>query len=143
MRRGELSRRRGLVVVQLEAHAVVDLVVLERDVVLEDGVPLLDADLLGPGAALRRDELFQVADRVVLVALHPNLLAEAVVADDLDHFSCSGDGARRRLMSVVVFEAAVGSAAVALRRDARTGCEMRLRRSALLPCRSSDSCSCL
>ena len=40
-------------------------------------------------------------------------------------FSCSGDGARRRLMSVVVFGAAAGSAAVAFRRDARTGCEMR------------------
>ena len=56
MRRGELSRR-GLVVVQLQAHAVVDLVVLERDVIFKNGVPLLDADLLGPGAALRGDEL--------------------------------------------------------------------------------------
>ena len=41
-----------------------DLVVLEGDVVLVDGVPLLDADLLGPRAALRGDQLLQVADRV-------------------------------------------------------------------------------
>ena len=57
MRRGEFVGV-ALVVVQLQAHAVVDLVVLERDVIFKNGVPLLDADLLGPGAALRRDEFF-------------------------------------------------------------------------------------
>ena len=61
---------------------------------------------------------FLVADRVVLVALDADFFAEAVVADDLDHLFLAGDGARRRLMSVVVFGAAGGSAAVALRSDA-------------------------
>ena len=41
-----------LVVVQLQAHAVVDLVVLQRNVVLEDGVPLLNSNLLRARAAL-------------------------------------------------------------------------------------------
>lgn len=40
---------------------------------LVDGVPLLDSDLLWSGADLRGDELLQVADRVVFVALHPYL----------------------------------------------------------------------
>jgi hypothetical protein len=62
------------VVVELEAHAVVDLVVLQGDVVLVDVVPLLDAELLRPRPGLRRDELLQVADGVVLVALDADLL---------------------------------------------------------------------
>jgi hypothetical protein len=36
------------VVVELEAHAVMDLVISQRDVVLVHGVPLLNADLLRP-----------------------------------------------------------------------------------------------
>lgn len=64
-----------LVVVELETHAVVDLVILEGDVVLVDVVPLLDAELLRSRARLRRDELLQVADGVVLVALDADLLA--------------------------------------------------------------------
>lgn len=62
-----------------------NLVVLERDVVLVDGVPLLDADLLRPRAHLRRHELLEVPHRVVLVALDADLLAQAVVQDHLDH----------------------------------------------------------
>ncbi len=42
-----------LVVVQFESHAVVNFVVLERDVVLVNGVPLLDSDLLPLGACER------------------------------------------------------------------------------------------
>ena len=42
------------------------LVVFQCDVVLVHVVPLLDADLLGPGADLRRDELLEVTDGVVL-----------------------------------------------------------------------------
>lgn len=79
------TRPTFLVVVELEAHAVVDLVVAEGDVVLVDGVPLLDADLLGPGARLRRHELLEVADGVVLVALDPHLLPQPVVEHHLDH----------------------------------------------------------
>jgi hypothetical protein len=74
-----------LVVVELEPHPVVDLVVLERDVVLVDVVPLLDADLLGARPRLRRHQLLEVADGVVLVALHPHLLPQAVVQHHLDH----------------------------------------------------------
>ncbi len=37
-----------LLVVELEVHAVVYLVVLQPDVVLEDGVPLLQHDLVPP-----------------------------------------------------------------------------------------------
>ena len=42
------------------------LVILQCDVILVHVVPLLDADLLGPGADLRRDELLEVTDGVVL-----------------------------------------------------------------------------
>jgi hypothetical protein len=72
-------------VVELQVHPVVDLIVLELDVVLEDGVPLLEHDLVPAGARLRRDQLLEVADGVVLVALDPDLLAQAVVHRDLDH----------------------------------------------------------
>ena len=41
-----------LLVVELQVHAVVDLVVLQLDVVLEDGVPLLQDDLVPLGASL-------------------------------------------------------------------------------------------
>ena len=58
-----------------------DLVVVERDVVLVHGVPLLDAQLLGPRAGLRGEELLEVADGVVRVALDADLLAQPVVAD--------------------------------------------------------------
>jgi hypothetical protein len=63
----------------------VDLVVPEGDVVLVDVVPLLDADLLGARARLRRHQLLEVADGVVLVALDAHLLAETVVQHHLDH----------------------------------------------------------
>ncbi|CAK0853480.1 unnamed protein product [Prorocentrum cordatum] len=43
------------VVVQLQAHPVLDLVILQGDVVLVDVVPLLDADLFPASAALGRD----------------------------------------------------------------------------------------
>ena len=74
-----------LVVVEFEAHAVVDLVVAEGDVVLVDVVPLLDADLIGARARLRRHQLLQVSDCVVVVALHPNLLPQPIVQHHLYH----------------------------------------------------------
>lgn len=46
-------------VVKLEVHSVVDFVVLEGDVILEDGVPLLQDDLLPPGASLGCDQFLQ------------------------------------------------------------------------------------
>ena len=75
----------NLVVVELEAHAVVDLVVLEGDVVLVDSVPLLDADLVRSGTRLGRHQLLQVADGVVIVALHTHLLAKPIVEHHLYH----------------------------------------------------------
>ena len=50
-----------------------DLVVLKRDVVLVDGVPLLDAQLLRPRASLRGQQFLQVADGVLGVALDVEL----------------------------------------------------------------------
>lgn len=75
----------SLVVVEFETHAVVDLVILESDVILVDGVPLLDADLVGSGARLSRHKLLQVADGVIVVALHAHLLSQSVVQHHLDH----------------------------------------------------------
>ena len=50
-----------------------NLIVLQRNVVLEDRVPLLEADLLWARANLRGNELLEVANEVVLVALDPDL----------------------------------------------------------------------
>lgn len=61
---------------------------LERDVILVDVVPLLKADLLGARSRLGRDELLEVPDGVVGVALDPHLLAQAVVAHHLNHPAC-------------------------------------------------------
>ena len=74
-----------LVVVQFEAHPIVDLVVRESDVIFVDRMPLLDADLLWPGPRLCCHQLLQVANGVVLIALHPNLLPQPVVQHHLDH----------------------------------------------------------
>lgn len=73
------------IVVELEAHAIMNLVILEGDVVLVDGVPLLNPDLLGPSTRLRGDKLLQVADCVVIVALHSDLLPQTVVQHHLNH----------------------------------------------------------
>ena len=70
---------------QFETHAVVDFVVLQRDVVFENRVPLLNADLLRARARLRREQLLQVADGVILVAFDADFFPEPVIADDLDH----------------------------------------------------------
>lgn len=80
-----------LVVVHVDRAAVVDLVVLQRDVVLEDRVPPLQPDLVRPRPRVRRDQLLQVPDRVrraahcKLPALDPRLVPHAVVHDHLDH----------------------------------------------------------
>ena len=56
--------------VELETHAIVNLVVVERDVVLVDGVPLLDPQLFRPRARLRGEQLLEVADRVFRIAFY-------------------------------------------------------------------------
>ena len=58
-----------LVVIQLDVRPVVKLVVAEHDVVLENRIPLLEANLLWARPRLRRDELLQVTDRVVLAVM--------------------------------------------------------------------------
>ena len=60
---GRATARR-LVIVHVDGPAVVDLVVLERDVVFEDVVPALQSDLVGPRAGVRGDELLEVFDGV-------------------------------------------------------------------------------
>jgi len=72
-------------VVQLQVHTIVDLIVLQGDVVLEDGVPLLQHDLVPACARLCRHQLLEVADGVIVVAFDTDLLAESVVAGDLNH----------------------------------------------------------
>jgi len=74
-----------LVVVELEAHAIMNLVILEGNMVLIDVVPLLDPDLLSSGTGLCRHELLEVADRVVVVALHSHFLSQTIVQHHLQH----------------------------------------------------------
>ncbi|KAD5961943.1 hypothetical protein E3N88_13416 [Mikania micrantha] len=73
------------VVVKFKAHAIVNLVVLEGDMILVYVVPLLDPDLVSTGSGLSCNELLQVADGVVIVTLHANLLPQAIVQHHLDH----------------------------------------------------------
>jgi len=82
--------------VELKAHAIVDLVVVQRDVILVHSVPLLDAQLLRPRARLRREQFLQVADGVVRVALDADLLAKAIVADDFDLRCVCGEASVRK-----------------------------------------------
>ena len=79
----EKDRQRAALTIELQAHAVVDLVVLKSDVVLVDGVPFLNPQLLRPRTRLRREELLQITDRIIFVALDANLLAEAVIANSV------------------------------------------------------------
>lgn len=74
-----------LIVVELETHAVVDFIVPEGDVILVDGVPLLNSDFVGASAGLGRHQLLEVADRVVAVALDAHLLPQPVVQNHLYH----------------------------------------------------------
>lgn len=64
-----------LVVVQLDPRPILDFIIRAGDVVLKNGVPLLQAELLGTRPGLRGDELLQVRDGVVGVALDPDFLA--------------------------------------------------------------------
>ena len=68
-----------------------DLIVFQSNVILVNCVPFLDADLLRSGASLGRNELLQVAYRVIVVALDSHLLPKPIVADNLQHCSPSGE----------------------------------------------------
>ena len=67
MKSGNLT----LVVVELEAHAIVNLVILESDVLFVDVGSLLDPNLVGPRTSLSRHKLLQVA--YSRLWCHPNL----------------------------------------------------------------------
>ncbi|KAJ6432863.1 hypothetical protein OIU84_019988 [Salix udensis] len=76
-----------LVVVELEAHAIMNLVILEGNMVFVNGVPLLNPDLLSPGTGLCRHELLEIADGVVFVALHSHFLPQTIVQHHLQHLA--------------------------------------------------------
>jgi hypothetical protein len=84
--------RRPLVVKQLETHSVVDFVVLQRDVVLEDGVPLLQPDLLGPRACNaddRRVRAVRVAIGACSMEQADNALPACHLINSVRHASTS------------------------------------------------------
>ena len=80
-----LQEKKTSLVIEFQVHSVVYLVVLQPDVVLVDGVPFLEDNLVPLGAGLGRDQLLEVSHGVVLVALDADLLPQAVVDGDLDH----------------------------------------------------------
>ena len=91
-------RSHELLVVQLQIHAILDLVVSQRDVVLVDGVPLLQDQLFVSRAGLNGNQLLEVANRVIFVALNSDLLAQTVVDDDLQHVRFLAlSGCKRRM----------------------------------------------
>ena len=85
MKSGKLT----LVVLELEAHAIVNLVILESDVVFVDVVRLLDPNLVGPRTSLSRHKLLQVTYGVILVALHTNFLPQPIVQHHFYHLHTS------------------------------------------------------
>ena len=79
------------------------LIVLQCNVILEDGVPLLQHDLvppvtqdsykrlftdsfLLPCTRLGSDELLEVSNGVVLIAFNPDLLPQTVIHGYFNHF---------------------------------------------------------
>lgn len=58
------------VIVQLKVHAIVNLIIAQHDVVLVDRVPLLNTDLRGLRARLRRHQLLQLRHRSCGTAHH-------------------------------------------------------------------------
>ena len=79
------KRKQSSVVKQLESHTVVNFVVRERDVVFVDDVPFLQFEFLWSGSCLCCDKFLEVADGIILVTLHTDLLAQTVVDDDFKH----------------------------------------------------------
>lgn len=60
--------------------------VLQRDVILENGVPLLQDNFVPSRPRLRSDQLLQVSNSVVAIALDADLFSQPVIACNLDHF---------------------------------------------------------
>lgn len=65
--------------IHLQATPIANFIVPDGDVVLEGRVPLLQHNLLRRSPDLRGNQLLEVADRVCRLALHADLLAQAVV----------------------------------------------------------------
>lgn len=74
-----------LLVVELQIHAIVDLIVPKCDVVLEDGVPFLQHNFIPSGPGLRRNQFLEVTDGILCIAFHPHFFAQTVVANDFNH----------------------------------------------------------
>ncbi|KAK2443197.1 ubiquitin protein [Trifolium repens] len=62
-----------------------NLVIPESDVILVDGVPLLNTDLVSPCSCLSSHQLLQITNCVIIVALHANLLPQSIVEHHLYH----------------------------------------------------------
>lgn len=62
-----------------------NLVVLQSDMVLINGIPLLNSDLFSPSSSLSSHELLEISDGVVIVALDADLLPKTIVQHNLDH----------------------------------------------------------
>lgn len=58
-------------------------IVPDGDVILEDGVPLLEHNLVPPGARLCCNQLLEVANGVIRIAFDSNLFAESIIARHL------------------------------------------------------------
>ena len=57
--------------------------VRESDVILVNRVPFLDSDLFPLGSTLSSNQLLQVSDGVVRIALHSNFPTKAVWGDKI------------------------------------------------------------
>lgn len=55
----------SLRIVHLKAHPIVNLIVIQGNVILIDGVPFLQHNLLGCGSNLRRNQLLDVSNQVI------------------------------------------------------------------------------
>lgn len=58
----------SLVVVELQTHAVMDLIVSKCDMIFVNSVPLLNTDFVRTRASLGSNQLLQVSNSVVLTA---------------------------------------------------------------------------
>jgi hypothetical protein len=66
---------------------ILTLTVREPDVVFVNCVPFFEDNFIVFGASLCGDELLEIANGVVCIALYPHLLAQSIVACDFQHFS--------------------------------------------------------
>lgn len=67
-------------VIQFKVHPVMYFIVTNGDVILEDGVPLLEHNLVPSGARLRSNQLLEVANGVIWIAFDSNFFAESIIA---------------------------------------------------------------